>query len=55
MAAEDLAMIDNADLVLLGPAAIDRSRNLIVRHERRADPWGVFARCDESILATTTA
>src|SRR6478735_7255167 len=44
MAAEDLAMINNADVVLLGPVAIDRSRNLVVRHEPdRADPWGVVA------------
>ena len=44
IAAEDLAVIDNADVVLLGPLAIDRGRNLVIGHQPdRADPRRVVA------------
>jgi hypothetical protein len=36
---EDLAVIDNVDVIPLGPLPIDRSRNLIIGHQPdRADP-----------------
>jgi hypothetical protein len=44
IAAEDLAVIDNADVVLLGPLAIDRGRNLVIGHQPDgADPGRVVA------------
>jgi hypothetical protein len=44
IAAEDLAVIDNADVVPLRPPTIDRRWNLVIRHQPdRADPRRVVA------------
>jgi hypothetical protein len=44
IAAEDLAVIDNADAVPLGVPAIDRGRNLVIRHQPDGpDPGRVVA------------
>jgi hypothetical protein len=44
IAAEDLAMIDNADVLQLGPPTIDRGRNLVIGYQPDgADPRRVIA------------